>query len=233
MEHEMTESNGNKPNLIFSPSSTMEGFTSAEVQAFTDLNPAAIVRELIQNSLDAGRDASREKTTVHFELEKVSLNSVPGIERYREAVESAERDQVKHFKDANAEFPDQAQAILDVINDCLDESQVEVLSILDNGVGLNKQRMTGLLSDGMSIKSGASSGAVGNGHLTAIPASNLRYVLYGGVSDGKRIASGHAILATFKQDNKKMGKDGYYAFPLDQMMMSTFTPLKVIRQEVI
>ena len=209
----MTESNGNKPDLIFSPSNTMEGFTVASVQGFNDLNPAAVVRELIQNSLDAGREARREKTTVHFELEKVSRDKIPAFKSYCDAVSNVKKDQVEFFKSKNAEFPDQAKAVLDAIDDCLDKDQVEVLSILDNGIGLNEQRMTGLLSDGMSIKSGASSGAVGNGHITAILTSDLRYVLYGGVSDGKRIASGHAILATFKQDNKKMGKDGYYAFP--------------------
>ena len=213
MKHETTESNSNKPNLIFSPSNTMEGFTVASVQGFNDLNPAAVVRELIQNSLDAGREAGRDKTTVRFELEKVSRDKIPAFKSYCDAVSNVHRDQVEFFKNKNAEFPDQAKAVLDAINDCLDKDQVEVLSILDNGIGLNEQRMTGLLSDGMSIKSGASSGAVGNGHITAILTSDLRYVLYGGVSDGKRIASGHAILATFKQDNKKMGKDGYYAFP--------------------
>ena len=208
----MTESNGNKPDLIFSPSSTMEGFTSAGVQAFNDLNPAAIVRELIQNSLDAGREVGHKKTTVHFELEKVSLSRVPAIERYHDAVRNAQKYHTEYYKPNP--LPDQVKAVLDAINDCRNKNQVEVLSILDNGIGLNEQRMRGLLSDGMTIKPGTSSGAVGNGHLTAIPTSDLRYILYGGVSDGKRIASGHAILATFKQNNRKMGKDGYYAFPL-------------------
>ena len=214
MKHETTERNGNKPDLIFSPSSQMEGFTSAVVQAFNDLNPAVIVRELIQNSLDAVSEAGREKTTVHFELEKVPLNSVPGIKKYRKVVERVKTDQIEYFENGNSEFPDHANPVLDAIDGCLNEGegQIEVLSILDNGIGLNEQRMNGLLADGMSIKSGASSGAVGNGHSTAIPASDLRYVLYGGVSaDGRKIASGHTILASFfDEQGYVMGKDGYY-----------------------
>ena len=212
----MVESNGNKPDLIFSQGQ-LEGFTSAGVQGFSDLNPAAIVRELIQNSLDAVRESGREKATVHFELEKVPLDDVPAIESYRDAVRSAEKDQTEFN---NNKLPDQAKAVLDAINSCLDGDQIEILSILDNGIGLDEQRMTGLLADGMSIKSGTSSGAVGNGHLTAIPASNLRYILYGGVSGNKnRIAAGHAILASFKRNGLTRGKDGYYVLGIDNSLM--------------
>ena len=220
MKHEMTESNGNEPDLIFSPSSQMEGFTSAEVQGFNDLNPAVVVRELIQNSLDAVRAVGREKTKVHFELEKVPIDDVPAIKNYRKVVESVEKDQKEYYE----EFPDHAKPVLAAINACLNKGQkdqIEVLSVLDNGVGLNEQRMNGLLADGMSINSGTSSGAFGNGHLTAIPASDLRYVLYGGVSDdGKKIASGHTILASFyDEDEFVMGKDGYYVQSINPKSM--------------
>ena len=213
----MTESNGNKPDLFFRQTSQMEGFTSAGVQGFNDLKPAVVVRELIQNSLDAVRGTGRTKTTVRFELEKVSRASVPAIESYRKAVESAERDQKKYYD----EFPDHAKPVLGAINRCLKEDQIEVLSVLDNGVGLNEQRMNGLLGDGMSINAGTSSGAFGNGHLTAIPASNLRYVLYGGVSDGgQKIASGHTILASFfDEQGDVMGKDGYYVRSVNSKSM--------------
>ena len=208
--------NNKNPDLHFSPCGIREGFTSAGVQGFSELNPAAIVRELIQNSLDAVREDGRTQAIIRFELEKMKLDAVPAIDSYRVAVESAIRDQKKLFK---GELPDQAVMVVDAIQDCLNAGSIEVLSVLDNGSGLNKARMAGLLADGLSVKSSDGTGAMGNGHLTAIPASNLRYILYGGVSDEGRIASGHAILASFSNpQDKSVGKDGYYILAVNSSM---------------
>ena len=74
-----------------------------------------------------------------------------------------------------------------------------------------------MLSDGLTNKVGTeanSAGSYGLGHYTAFPASDLQYVLYGGVTqDGSRIMSGHAILAShFDLDDpdKLLSKDGYF-----------------------
>ena len=76
--------------------------------------------------------------------------------------------------------------------------------MLDNGIGLNEQRMNALLSDGVSVKEGNATGTYGNGHHTAIPASDLRYVLYGGVTaSGERIGAGHAVLASHIEDGER------------------------------
>ena len=45
-------------DLKFGPGNSA-GFTPAGVAGFTNLRPAAVVRELIQNSLDAAREAQR------------------------------------------------------------------------------------------------------------------------------------------------------------------------------
>ena len=210
-----------RPDLYFGPSSTPEGFTSAGVQGFSDLNPASIVREFIQNSLDAVREDGRTKARVRFEIEEIELVKIPAIESYRAAFDSAKQDQAEF---QGGKLSDQAAMVVDAISDCLIKEKVEVLSVLDNGLGLNKKRMTGLLSDGMSVKSSAGSGAVGNGHLTAIPASDLRYVLYGGVSsDDGKIASGHAILASYAlPDDTRSGKDGHYTTSLNDSMSNPY-----------
>ena len=213
----MAKRNINKPDLHFSPSGTREGFTAAGVQGFSDLNPAVLVRELIQNSLDAVREDGRSEAIVRFELEEIELADVPAIDTYQSTIRQAEIDQ-SNIQD-DRKLPDQAAMVVGAINDCLSEKKIKVLSILDNGMGLDEKRMTGLLSDGVSVKSSAGSGAVGNGHLTAIPASDLRYVLYGGVCDGgRKIASGHAILASFSGKDGLMGKDGYYALDVKSLM---------------
>lgn len=213
----MAKRSKNKPNLYFSLSGTREGFTAAGVQGFSDLNPAVLVRELIQNSLDAVREDGRSKTIVRFELEEIELAEVPAIDTYRDTIRQAEHDQSRIQNDGK--LPDQAAMVVGAIKDCLRKKKVKVLYILDNGMGLDEKRMTGLLSDGVSVKSSAGSGAVGNGHLTAIPASDLRYVLYGGVCEGgNKIASGHAILASFSGKDGLMGKDGYYALDFKSLM---------------
>ena len=200
----------NAPDLHFYPNGNLEGFTSAGIQGFNDLNPAAIVRELIQNSLDAVREDGREEAIVRFEIEKTRLANIPAIDTYKNCFEKAKAAQAMLFD--GEELPDQATAVTNTIEQCLALEDIENLYILDNGVGLDDKRMTGLLADGFSPKSSASSGAVGNGHMTVIPASDLRYVLYGGLNDGTRIASGHAVLASFEDKSKKerMGKDGYF-----------------------
>ena len=211
-----------KPDLHFGPSVALEGFTSAGVQGFSDLNPAAVVRELIQNSLDAVREDGRTQAVVWFDLATVPLKEIPAIDTYRATVRKAVRTQRK-LSGENGELADQAEMVVDAIGHCLNKTKVPVLSVLDNGIGLNESRMRALLSDGISAKTSAASGAVGNGHLTAIPASDLRYVLYGGVSaGGEKIASGHAILASFKRDKGSMGKDGYYTLSVSNPL---FEPL--------
>lgn len=208
----MTSNNTRKPDLYFSSSGTNEGFTSAGVQGFNDLNPTAIVRELIQNSLDAAREAGSNQAIIRFEVKKTDLNEIPAIDTYRKAFLKAEKDQSK----LNQGLSDQAKMVTDTIKNCLNESEVSTLFVLDNGVGLDNMRMNALLGDGVSAKSSAGAGAVGNGHLTAIPASDLRYVLYGGLNDDKKIASGHAVLASFEDDKEEMrSKDGYFVLSIN------------------
>ena len=217
----MAKRSSKKPDLHFSPSGTLEGFTSAGVQGFNELNPAAIVRELIQNSLDAVREDKRSKAIVRFEMEEIALADVPAIDAYRKALKKAEQGQRKIQKD-NC-LSDQAAMVVEAIKNCLGKKKIKVLFVLDNGMGLDERRMTGLLADGYSAKSSAGAGAVGNGHLTAIPASDLRYVLYGGVcAGGKKIASGHAILASFSEKGTLMGKDGYYTLAVKNSMENPY-----------
>ena len=208
-----------RPDLHFSPGGNIEGFTSAGVQGFNELNPSAIVRELIQNSLDAVREDGRSKAVVHFIMESIELRDLPGLGNYQRAFEAAVQDQTSLLSD---ELPEQAAMVVDTIRGCLNKTGIDTLSVLDNGVGLNKQRMVGLLADGMSVKSSSGSGTVGNGHLTAIPSSDLRYVLYGGVSGGGKIASGHAVLATFSHKGKPMSKDGYYALAVRESLANRY-----------
>lgn len=195
------------PQLNFSPGD-MSGFTSSGLASFGDINPTAIVRELLQNSLDAGREADIKPSVVRFEIEQHSVSKIPGIKSYKEAFKRSVDSQKKA---QDGMLPDQAKGIVNAISNCLEKKKCQVLFVLDNGIGLNNKRMTALLSDGFSVKENAGTGAVGNGHLTVLPASDLRYVLYGGLVSGAMIGSGHTILASFESPEKKRtSKDGYF-----------------------
>ena len=200
-----------RPDLHFGQGGEPSGFTTAGITGFSDLNPAAIVREIMQNSLDAAREANQAVANMRFEVEKSNLDQIPGIQRYRSVFIRAKQDQQK-LRSGHQGLSDQAKDVAQAIEKCLSYEQCTTLFTLDNGIGLDGSRMKAILADGLSVKSEASAGAVGNGHFVVIPASDLRYVLYGGLTkQGQMIGSGHAILASHQSDNKRMGnKDGYF-----------------------
>lgn len=184
----------------------MSGFNAAGLEGFHDLKPEAVVRELVQNSLDAAQEAGREVAHVRFEVGDLPCQDIPGIAEYRRVFHRAVKDQKRKL----GELPDAAQAVASAMESALAESQHQVLYVLDNGIGLNEARMEGLLADGLSVKGSSAAGAVGNGHLVAIPASDLRYVLYGGVSGDDTICSGHAVIASHESARELRSKDGFY-----------------------
>ena len=195
-------------DLQFDDGSEVSGFTSAGVAGFSDLNPAAVVREIMQNSLDAVRELDQKQTRIRFEVAKHDQNYIPGIGSYRRAFDYAVRDQTRK---QDGSLSDQAEEVVKVIRECLGKHSCTTLFVLDNGIGLDNNRMEAILADGLSVKNSESTGAVGNGHFVVIPASDLRYVLYGGrTTDGKVIGSGHAILASHQTKGKLKSKDGFF-----------------------
>ena len=197
------------PDLRFGPG-TSGGFTPAGVAAFDNLRPAAVVRELIQNALDAARAAAAAPAVVRFRVTRTRRDTIPGIESYESAFAKAVSTQVTMTGGA---LTGQAQLVAETIRNALEREYLDVLSVLDNGIGLNEQRMNALLSDGVSVKGEGATGTYGNGHSTAIPASDLRYVLYGGLTDdGHRIGAGHAVLASHLKEGEQHLRtgDGFY-----------------------
>ncbi len=198
-----------KPDLLFGPGPN-SGFTPTGIAAFDNLRPAAVVRELIQNALDAANSARVRKVKVSFELTRVRRNTIPGMQSYEQTFAKAIETQRQMSQGSLAR---QAQHVVERIRRALDRDYVDVLTIFDNGIGLDKSRMNALLSDGVSVKDGAATGTYGNGHATAIPASDLRYILYAGVTqNGRSIGSGHAVLASHHVIGEKHlhGGDGFF-----------------------
>ncbi|MCY4444865.1 MAG: hypothetical protein OXC02_00130 [Rhodobacteraceae bacterium] len=195
------------PNLIFYDTQTETGFTSAGVSAFSELNPAAVVRELIQNSLDAALIEAKENCAkVQFRLFESQTKDIPGIKSYKAAFKSA-----KHHQMVDGRLPIAAGPIAERVENALRKKNQRILAVSDNGCGLDKAKMLALLGDGISAKSANSAGTYGNGHSVPIPASDLRYLLYGGLTEnGKTIASGKALLATHIKNNKLLSDRGLF-----------------------
>lgn len=195
-----------RTELVFSPSAKFYGFRSSGISAYNNVDPHTIVRELVQNALDAAMAAERDVVRLVFEIDEVASSEIPALAQYR--------DHLKHAIDTQREKKNLAQSksIVSAMNAAVQNSRMKVLWVLDNGIGLDAQGMEDLLGDGQSGKSDESTaGSYGNGHMTSFPASDPRYILYGGVHGGGRTVSGHAILATHLYKGKVCGEDGYLA----------------------
>lgn len=188
--------------LIFGRNDNHEGPRTSGVESYGDAHPIRIVRELIQNSLDAGSEAKRDVIKISFKTEKIHAKNILGMDEYKKAFASAIR-LMKEQKSFDDEF---VQLMRDNI-----EGRVNALWVVDNGVGLDVDRMKHLLSDGVSnTENPLRGGSFGIGHTTAFASSDLRYIIYGGCSEGnEKILSGHAILASHEdEEGNSMGKDG-------------------------
>ena len=171
------------------------GFEGVTTAMFNDVSPARILREILQNSLDAAVEAGEETAKVRFEISPMEPGDLPDLAGY----ERAFREAIKYDQNNNGHLSDPAQQVVDTIRNALDAVKAGrhyLLSVLDNGVGFDERRLTAVLGDGSGAKQERSAGSYGVGHFSAVTASDLRYVLYGGVSEkGKRVASGFTILA--------------------------------------
>ena len=184
-----------KPTLKFGETREIQGFTSWKTASFNDLPPARVIREILQNSLDAAVEAREKPAVVRFRVTKIKSQNIPDIAGYSKAFREAVT-----YHQRQGKLPDAAQHVVNTIEATLEKLAKDghyLLSVSDNGVGLDEKRMNALFSDGTSVKATNAAGSYGVGHFAAISASDLHYLLYGGVlENGKRLAAGYAVLAS-------------------------------------
>ena len=171
------------------------GFASPHVDR-EKVTEEAIIRELIQNALDAA--TGRAPLQVIFCQEKIPTDEVPCKSDYERTFKAACSYRQTHGR---VDSPTERQAI-DRISSCLQATKVSVLVCTDFGKGIGEQDLRSLYNTGDTTKR-IGRGSVGLGHLTAFAASDLRYVLYAGRQQSGRITfGGHAILATSRSESE-------------------------------
>lgn len=177
--------------LIFPVEKTSDGFSTAKTAGHEKGRAEPVIRELLQNCLDA-RDKTSDRVDVIFTIDELPLSRIPRLEDYRRVYLEASGQQREH---GGLSAPD--RNVCARIEQVLDSDATGVLFCRDNGIGLNKETMNRLLSEGNTSKTEGGAGSVGVGHLTAFAASDLRYIVYGGkTAEGFR-GSGRALLAAW------------------------------------
>ena len=187
-----------------------------------DGNPEPVIREILQNALDAAVKSRATCCLVDFSIREAPLDQVPGIDAYRDHFHAAVRERQAGIQ-GTAE-----KEIISRIDNTLKKDRIRLLFCRDNGIGLTPTSMKGLLTEGNTDKSDEGAGSYGVGHLTAFAASNTRYVLYAAINrngPGRRreIASGHAILASrtelddYGRVRKAFGAHGHWVVPVGQL----------------
>ncbi len=198
--------------LLFPTAGEPQGFSTLATTQW-DGSPEPVVRELLQNCLDAAKRAERPSCQVTIGIRNVPVRDIPGIGAYRRHFEAAVEERAQGTQGA-AE-----KRTIQRIGRHLNRDQTPLLTCCDNGVGLDRENMARLLTEGNTDKANTGAGAFGLGHLTAFAASDLRYILYAGQRRNdngtvERVSSGHAILASWAQ--KRRGAHGYWLRPAAQ-----------------
>ena len=203
--------------LYFPPTAKIDGFTNSVTSG--SVYAEGVVRELLQNALDAAISAER-RAEVHLNVASVEVDGFPGIAEYESAFDAASEERQFDRVESTLDEQNAIRRILDV----LEADEAKVLFCRDNGTGLDADKMRAVLSEGNSNKPIKGAGSLGLGHLTAFAASDLRYVLYVGRRGEKHLISGHAIVATHPTGNGNTlrgSADGYWAVAEDPFNLKT------------
>ena len=177
-----------------------EGFTSKKL-ADKKNGYANPIRELLQNSLDASKDAGNKKCEINIYIESIKKSDIPHIENYEDCLNEA-----VVFQKSVGSFSHNAEQTVAFMKEALKQDELDVLMFVDNGIGISPKILNGLIGD-RSVKSDESSGgSFGVGHLSSYFLSSLRYVLYASKYNDngniKNLFSGAPILAGFEDEQE-------------------------------
>lgn len=199
--------------FISNQNSTIIGINDAGIETFTANMNRSLVRETIQNSLDAIIPGSQGPVQVEFHLFELDRESVPDVEKLHLVM--------KKCRDSNKDEPD-AYKFFDAADNILSRPKVNVLRISDhNTIGLEGSdsckkgtSWSRLVKEsGSSNKGQNSGGSFGIGKSAAFACSDLRTVFYSSMDlEQLRSNFGVARLVSFEDDSLDWTTGvGYYS----------------------
>ena len=151
----------------------MKGFTAIDLADKKEgfANP---IRELLQNSLDASRDANKENCTINIYVETISKKDIPHINDYERILQQAINTAINQRS-----YNENSKQRVRSIQDALKQDQLKVLMFSDDGKGMSHEQIDAILTGGVSIKGDErAGGSFGVGSLSSYSLSSLCYVLY-------------------------------------------------------
>jgi hypothetical protein len=173
-----------------------EGFTSKKL-ADKKSGYANPIRELLQNSLDASKEANNEKCEINIYIKSIKKSDIPHIKDYEDTLNTA-----IEFQESVGSYNHTAKQIVNTIQEELGKDKLKILMFVDNGKGMSPDILNGLIGERSVKSSEGSGGSFGVGHLSPYFLSSLRYILYASKykDNGKvkSLFSGAPILAGFK-----------------------------------
>lgn len=207
-----------KWRFVSNQNSTIVGINDAGIETFTANMHRSLVREIIQNSLDAALPNIDEPVEVEFVSFDISRDKLPDVDGLQSAMEKC--------KNSNLNEPD-AYKFFEYAEKILRQPTIKVLRISDyktNGLegsdtcekGTSWSRL--VKESGSSNKGQSSGGSFGIGKSAAFACSDLRTVFYSSLdSKGLKSNFGVAKLVSF-QDGEASGWTtgvGYYSEDTD------------------
>ena len=185
-----------------------KGFTAIDLADKKEgyANP---IRELLQNSLDASREAGNSKCEINVYIERIQKSQIPHIGEYERVLEKA----IQTARNRGSYNTNSEQRVKP-IQGALNEETLKVLLFSDNGAGMRQEQLEAILTGGVSIKEDEKSGgSFGVGNLSSYSLSSLRYVLYATKHKDKRngtncLFTGSPILAGHNDGKAQRGNRG-------------------------
>ena len=189
-----------KWRFLSNQNSTIVGINDAGIETFTANMNRSLVREMIQNSLDAILPDSKDPVTVDFSCFEISSTSIPDVNAFKAALskcKSSNRNEPDAFK-----FFDNAERIIS-------KPVVSVLRVSDhNTIGLEGTDTCAkgtswsrlVKESGSSNKGQGSGGSFGIGKSAAFACSDFRTVFYSSKDSlGYKSNFGVAKLISFEE----------------------------------
>lgn len=202
-----------KWRFVSNQNSTIVGINDAGIETFTANMNRSLIREIIQNSLDAVIPNSKSPVTVEFSCFKINKESFPDYGNFKSIIERC--------KQSNENEPDAFKYFENAENILL-QPEIQVLRISDHNTrglegsdtcekGSSWSRL--VKETGSSNKGQSSGGSFGIGKSAAFACSDLRTVFYSSLDcNGLESNIGVARLVSFEQDGYWTTGVGYYSY---------------------